>query len=239
MIDRIAPTLRPDGRPKGYQKWRSLLFLHWSAPIEALRPLVPDSLELDLYDGEAYIGLVPFAMRDVRPACWPGGWGMSFLETNVRTYVHHQGRPGVYFFSLEAASRIAVWAARQGWSLPYFHARMSLLTGDDGQVSYASRRAGHGPRLSVRYRVGEPLGASALGTLEHFLLERYLLFTQSRSVIYMGQVHHAPYPAHRADVLGVQDELIAAAGLPAVDAPPRFSHYSPGVDVEVFRLQPV
>jgi uncharacterized protein YqjF (DUF2071 family) len=238
LIDRIAPTRRPDQRPQGYQQWRSLLFLHWSVPISELRKLVPDILELDLWEGTAYIGLVPFAMEDVRPAFWPAGLGMSFLETNVRTYVHHAGRPGVYFFSLEAASRIAVWAARRGWSLPYYHARMAMVRRDE-RVLYASQRGRSGPRLQLSYRIGESLGASEPGSLEHFLLERYLLFVERGERLQVGQVHHPPYPAHQAEAFEVHDELIAAAGLPAPNRPPDLCHYSPGVDVEVFSLRPV
>ena len=131
VIDRVSPTHRPSGPARGYQQWRSLLFLHWPVPINVLRLLVPAELELDLLDGVAYVGVVPFVMQGVRPRWWPQRGAFEFLETNVRTYVHHQGRPGVYFFSLDAASRLAVWAARRFWGLPYFHAEMRMTqTGD-------------------------------------------------------------------------------------------------------------
>jgi uncharacterized protein YqjF (DUF2071 family) len=234
VIDRIAPTRRPDGKNAGTQRWRRLLFLHWPVPVAALRPLVPASLELDLHDGVAYVGVVPFAMEGVRPAWLPNALAMDFLETNVRVYVHRDGAPGVYFFSLEAASRLAVAAARATFGLPYHFARMRLDE-RDGAVEYETRRAsGTQPRLFARYRIGEPLGASTPGTLEHFLLERYYLFVERSGVLYRAQVHHAPYPAQRATVLTVEDQLVAAAGLPAVAAPPAFAHYSTGVDVEVF-----
>ena len=118
MIDRTGPTLRPNRPVRGYQKWRSLLFLHWPVPLETLRPLVPKSLEIDLYDGVAWVGVVPFAMFGVRSRWWPPYQAFDFLETNVRTYVHHQGQPGVYFFSLDAASALAVWAAGGSGSCP-------------------------------------------------------------------------------------------------------------------------
>src|SRR5438105_4554153 len=117
MIDRIAPTRRPVGRAAGFHRWRSLLFLHWAVPTEILRSLVPAELALDLYDGVGYVGVVPFAMEAVRPRWCPQRLGFNFLETNVRTYVLANDKPGVFFFSLDASSRIAVLAARAGWGL--------------------------------------------------------------------------------------------------------------------------
>jgi uncharacterized protein YqjF (DUF2071 family) len=212
--------------------------MHWSVPVEILRRLVPPELELDLYQNQAYVGVVPFEMEGVRPWWWPRLCAMSFLETNLRTYVSCDGQPGIYFFSLEANSRLAVWGARAGWGLPYHYARASVKR-TDVATEYESRRSHHGPRHSVRYRVGVELGPSEPGTLQHFFLERYLLFVVRAGKIYSGQVHHVPYPAFDATVLEVQDELIAAAGFPAKVKPPEFAHYSPGVDVEVFPLAPV
>jgi hypothetical protein len=235
-IDRIAPTRRPSDVVKAYQKWRSLLFLHWPVPVDALRAVVPPQLDLDLCDGVAYVGVVPFLMQAVRPRFVPERLGFNFLETNVRTYVHHQGRPGVYFFSLEASSRLAVWAARTGWGLPYHHARMQCRR-TDGRIQYESLRAGSGARHFVEYEIGEKLGASSPGTIEHFLLERYLLFVARRKGLYVGQVFHSPYPAQLAEVLTVEDQLIAAAGLPQPTQPPALAHYAAGVDVEIFPLR--
>lgn len=235
MIDRIAPTRRPDRRARGYQQWRSLLFLHWPVPIEKLRTLVPDSLEIDVYEGTAYVGVVPFVMQNVRPRCWPKAWAFEFLETNVRTYVCRDGRPGVYFFSLEAASSLTVWAARRFWGLPYFHAEMSLVRSGD-EFLYKTVRQRTVERHWVRYRVGESLAPAHPDSLEFFFLERYLLFVERDGRPYVGQVYHTPYPAHLAEVTEVRDGLLPAAGIDACDGPPAFAHYSPGVDVEVFGL---
>lgn len=236
-IDRIGPTLRPAGAARGHQRWRHLLFLHWPIPTEQLRPVVPASLDLDTFDGVAYVGLVPFVMEGVRPAWAPEALAFDFLETNLRTYVHVGGTdPGVYFFSLEAASRIAVMAARVGWSLPYHYAEMSIqLDGD--RVRYSSTRAGEpSARVEVDYRIGELLGASKPATLEHFLFERYLLHTERAGRLRTGQVHHTPYPVQRVELASCEEGLRAAAGLPAEPVAPALAHYAAGVDVEIFDL---
>lgn len=233
-LDRVAPTQRPEGRNSGTQRWRELLFVHWSVPLDAVRPLIPAALELDPWDGRAWVGAVPFRMQQIRPAWLPRALGLNFLELNLRTYVHHRGQPGVWFFSLEASSRLAVWAARSGWSLPYWHARMHTEREGD-RVRYRSeRRAQSRARFEVNYEIGEHLGPSDPGTFEHFLLERYTLFAQHRGRILEGRVHHSPYVTHRARVGSLAQTLTEAAGLPALDAPPEVAHFSPGVDVEVF-----
>jgi len=237
VIDRITPTRRPARPVVGYQRWRDLLFLHWPLPVEALRPLIPSELTVDTFEGAAYVGLVPFWMVGVRPSWAPERSAFRFLETNVRTYVHRDGRdPGVHFFSLEAASRGAVMVARAQFGLPYFWASMRMWQ-DSRRIAYRSRRVlgGH-PRTYALFEPGEALGASRPGTLEHFLIERYLLYVRRRGRLWRGQVYHTPYPVQRANLLAWRDELIAAAGLPQPTSPPPLAHYSPGVDVEIFGL---
>jgi uncharacterized protein len=207
-------------------------------PAELVRPLVPARLDLDLWEGRALVGLVPFRMEGVRPWWLPGPLAQDFLETNVRTYVHRGGEgPGVYFFSLEAASWTAVRAARAGWGLPYFHADMALGREGEAYRYTSARRGDPRARLDVRYRVGAPLGPSEPGSLRHFLLERYLLYVESGGELSVGQVHHTPYPAHAATVEALEEGLVAAAGLPSPTVPPPLVHWSPGVDVEVFALR--
>lgn len=235
LLDRLGPRARPSERPKGFQRWQSLLFMHWRVPVEAIRPLVPASLELDLFEGQAFIGLVPFAMKGVRPSWSPKRLAFDFLETNVRTYVHRKGQPGVYFLSLDAASRIAVGIARAFWGLPYFFAQMELSQ-QGSETICRSNRGAKGASLDVTYRIGEALPASHPDSLEFFFLERYLLFVERGSVCYSGQVHHVPYPAYRAEVVSLKDELLNQAGV-AVAGLPDYAHYSPGVDVEVFGLK--
>jgi len=237
QIDRLAPTRRPEGRPVGHQRWRALLFLHWPVPVEVLRPLVPVGLELDTFEGVAYVGLVPFAMRRVRPWWSPERVAFDFLETNVRTYVHVEGQdPGVYFFSLDASSRVAVAVARRQFGLPYYNGRMSLIRSGD-ELSYRCRRLGElGPRSFVRAVPGTYLGPSEPGSIEHFLLERYILHVEGRDGLMQGRVHHTPYPVQKARVLELGDELVAAAGFPRPHTSP-LVHYAAGVDVDIFRLR--
>lgn len=239
-IDRIAPTLQPPGWPVMRQRWADLLFLHWPVPIGALRPLIPAELDIDTFEGTAYVGLVPFTMSGVRPWWAPAVPGLSnFHEVNVRTYVHFRGRdPGVWFFSLDAAQATAVRIARRVWQLPYHYARMSLERGAGGSIAYASDRLWPGPTpasVRVAYRPEGPPRASVPGTIEHFLAERYILYAGRAGALRVGRVHHSPYPLQEARVDRLEDSLVTAAGLPSLDAPP-LAHYASEVRVRVYAL---
>ena len=235
-MDRLAPSRRPPGKPLGFQNWRSLLFLHWEVPADQLRACVPASLSLDLYEGKSLMGVVPFAMRDIRTRRWPAFAALNFLETNVRTYVHCRGEPGIYFMSLDANSRLAVWGARMGWGLPYHFAKMKFETGEHQHV-YQVQRAQKPAAFSARYQIGTPLEPSQPDSLQHFLLERYLLFVERQGQVWRGQVHHRPYPVQKVEVTEVSDSLIQAAGIEPIDEDPVCAHYSPGVDVEIMDLR--
>lgn len=239
-LDRVSPTRRPGGKNAGTQRWTELLFLHWTFPLDVVRPLVPASLELDPWDGEAWVGMVPFRMSNIRSAWMPERAGLDFLETNVRTYVHHKGKPGVYFLSLEASSWLAVRVARFVWGLPYHFAEMSSAKDEaaSDRTRYTSRRKASGASVSLEYSVGEALGPSQVGTLEHFLLERYYLFLEKKGQVFRGHVAHVPYPAQRATLHGIEDELLVADGLPAPGQVASV-HYASAVDVEVFGPDPV
>jgi uncharacterized protein YqjF (DUF2071 family) len=244
-IDRITPTLRPDATTRMRQTWSHLLFLHWALPVAALRPLVPDGLEIDTSDGRAYVGLIPFTLSGVRPWWLPPIPGLSsFHEVNVRTYVHRDGRdPGVWFFSLDASNPVAVALARSLWHLPYRHARMSLELGPgaDRVIRYRSERRGDSPTAAGCRMAYTPTGATAPaapGTLDHFLVERYFLYCRRGEALLRGQVHHAPYPLQGAAVSELEETLIAAAGITRPATPP-LAHYSPGVRVRVYRLEKV
>lgn len=243
MIDRIAPTRRPQGLPSGYQRWKELLFVHWEVPEAALRPLVPKALTIDTYEGKAYVGLVAFTMRDVRPSRMlpvpPGA--RQFGEVNVRTYVHHEGRnPGVWFLSLDAQSVLAVLGARAFFHLPYFHARVDVRRQEDTFHYVAERHwAGDGRAgIETRYELGAETGGSEPGSLQHFLVERYVLYAMTpRGRLLHARVHHAPYRVRHARVLEMNESLVGADGLERPEQ--RASElWSEGVDVEVFALRP-
>lgn len=252
-IDRIAPTRRPPGPAVMKQTWSHLLFLHWAVDPETLRPLIPPELEVDTIAGRAYVGLIPFTMTGVRLAWTPAIPGLSAShEVNVRTYVHRGGRdPGVWFFSLDAAHALAVWGARRFWHLPYHRARMRLggVARNPGAdepapgtvITFESQRIRTGrvpASCAIRYEPrGRPSPAMA-GTLEHFLAERYILYSKGQRRLSLGQVHHAPYPLQSAEVLALEETLVAAAGIvrPA-DRP--LAHYARQVRVEVFPLHRV
>lgn len=241
-MDRLSPIQRPDGRPAGFQRWRNLLFLHWEVPVAAVQALLPPGLTADTFEGRAYVGVVPFTMRDVSPWWAPSVPGISnFHELNVRTYVHRDGEhPAVWFFSLDAAATLAVLLARLGWSLPYFRASMSMKV-DGYDVHYKSRRLFPGPKpadFEARYRIGEPIGNAVAGTFEHFLAERYLLISKRGDGFMLGQVHHRPYPLHKAEVSELSETMVVASGLPAPVGKPLVL-YSPGVDVDVYALRPM
>lgn len=225
-----------------YQRWQTLLFLHWRVPISMLRPLIPKALEIDTFEGSAYVGLVPFSMCGVRPVWSPSVPGISnFHETNVRTYVHFQGRdPGVWFFSLDAASRVAVWIARTFWRLPYHFSRMALTPNSDRSIHYKTERLYPGPvpaSANIHYRPTGTCSAATPGSLEHFLAERYILYTErAPNELLLGRVHHTPYPLQGAELFEWNETLLSAAGIERPEHPP-LAHFASGVDVEVFPLR--
>jgi uncharacterized protein len=215
-------------------RWRDLAFLHWPVAAEPLRALLPPSLELDTFDGAAWIGVVPFRMEGVRHRWLPPlPTARTFPEINVRTYVRGGDRPGVWFLSLDAGSRLAVRGARLGLNLSYFDAEMRVL-GDHGGVEYRSRRAHRGaPAASFHARyapTGEPSPARP-GTLDSWLTERYRLYGRRRSGrVYAIDIHHAPWPLQAARVVIERNTMAEAAGVRLPDAAPT-AHFARRLDV--------
>ena len=197
------------------QKWHDLLFAHWAIAPESLRDLVPPQLELDLFDGKAYVGVIPFWMSGIRGRSLPPLPGLnSFPELNVRTYVRYRDTPGVYFFSLDAANLAAVWAARAVYALPYFHAHMSIRSAGE-KFSYTSRRL-QNPRPAEfigRYWPVSAVRTSARDSLEYFLTERYCLYTIKRSKVYRTYIHHTPWPLQDADAQIDMNTMAQSAGI--------------------------
>jgi uncharacterized protein YqjF (DUF2071 family) len=245
-IDRISPTLEPDQPVLLHQNWHRLLFLHWEVPVAELQALLPLRLTADTFEGKAFIGLVPFTLSGVRPLFVPPlPWISSFHEINVRTYVHLDGQePGVWFFSLDASSSIAVAAARAAYKLPYFDAEITFREegGAFPTIDFDARRTD--PRgvtpshAHIRYRAIEGVTPTAApGTLEHFLVERYILYSEDdRRELHRARVHHQPYPIQRAEVPVLDETLIWAAGIKRSEQP-AYRHYAREVNVKVYPLE--
>lgn len=221
-----------------FQRWHDLLFAHWPAPPQELRPLVPGVLPLDLYGGKAWIAVTPFWMSNVRPRLVPPLPGFSrFGEINVRTYVTLDGKPGVFFFSLDAAKLSAVWAARLGYRLPYFHALISVAP-EGERFRYSSRRLTGPPRgQPAEFRgVYGPTAAvrhSQPGSLEHFLTERYCLYAVRGQRVWRGEIHHLPWPLQDATADFETNTMAAAAGIELPSERPLL-HYARQLDVLIW-----
>jgi uncharacterized protein YqjF (DUF2071 family) len=221
------------------QTWEWLLFAHWRVPFERLRAHVPSVLSLETFDGEAWLGITPFRLSGLRVEATPPLPALStFPELNVRTYVSFGGRPGIYFFSLDAGSSFAVAAARRFYRLPYFLAEMAIEQAAAGTRFESARvdRRGHAASFQARYRrAGEPATA-APGSLEHFLTERYCLYAvEPGGATYRAEIHHPPWR------LAPAAAEIAANTMPppGLELPPQspLFHLAERQDVLVWRLE--
>lgn len=235
---------RPHADPVMRHRWRNLLFLHWRCEPEVIQSCLPAGLTVDTFDGSAWMAIVPFEMRRIRP-CWSPivPYISNFLELNLRTYVvDRQGTPGVWFVSLNTNRLLAVALGRGWFRLPYFWCGMRSRTDKSGWTDYSWWRF-HGSDQKVhqlRYRPhGQPAPAKD-ETLEFFLVERYVLFTTlSDGRLASGQVHHVPYPVQPVDVAIWDDRQFTIDGYPRPGRPPDHALFSSGVDVEVFGLEPM
>jgi len=238
---RMAARRRPAVGSVMHQQWRDLLFLHWKFPVDLIQATLPSGLSVDTYDGEAYVGIVPFFMRNIRPRFFPAVPGISdFLEMNLRTYVHDRnGIPGVWFYSLDASQRLAVAVARRFFHLPYVYAEMTSHRVDGGAILYrVARRHGGASLLAgeFEYQAGAEMPTAAPGTLEFFLVERYCLYAHGAGQMWRGTVHHQPYPLCRAEVTRWSDELLGLNGFVSPGRDPDHVVMSRGVDVTVYPL---
>lgn len=215
-------------------QWHDLLFLHWRVPADALRAALPEGLSLDLHGGDAYLGVVPFRMADIAPRCVPALPGLSaFPELNVRTYVVADGRPGVWFFSLDATQRLAVRMARYGFHLPYFDADIRIDAHDDGWIRYESVRTHRGAaalEFRARYRPSGDVFRAAPGSLDEWLTERYCLYAATPRKLMRGEIHHAPWPLQQAECVLERNTLAGDLGI-ALDEPPVSRLFARRLDV--------
>lgn len=239
---RLALRDRPARSALMYQSWNDLLFLHWCVEPDVIQKLLPAGLFVDCFNGNAFLGVVPFFMKNIRfrgTTSLP--WISNFLELNVRTYVFDEtGRPGVWFISLDCNQPLAVWAARTLFHLPYQHASMTASQKKGQTIDYHSQRSTQSEANEsshFTYSLQTNVAYAQPGTLDFFLIERYLLFAVNRrKQILRGQVHHTPYPLCNAEVRHAETDLFKLNGLSSIQH--SFDHAigSHGVNVEVFAL---
>lgn len=194
------------------QVWSDLLFAHWPVSAKELRRLIPAQLEIDTFDGQAWLAITPFRLW-LRPRGLPPLPAvLRFPELNCRTYVRFGNKPGVFFFSLDAGSKLAVWAARRFYLLPYFYAQMMVKT-DGGRFSYSCKRPGTGALFTATYSAESAVRRARPATLEQWLTERYCLYTHSRTTLYRAEIHHHPWPLQDAACEIQENSIARAAGI--------------------------
>jgi uncharacterized protein YqjF (DUF2071 family) len=238
-VDRLAIRHRPEGQPVMHQDWGKLLFMHWRINEGLIRPLIPEELQIDTYGGSAWLAVTPFTMWGISafPPFLPPIPGLSSMhELNVRTYVHLDGVPGVWFFSLDANSSPAVFAARTFFHLPYFNAEISLEE-DGDEITYDLSREDDPPAtLHASWKIGKKLPQAQAGSREFFLTERYCLYTEYDERLYRGRIHHEPWPLQQAELLEFETDIFSANGLPKPSGQP-ILHYAEEISVDLWALE--
>lgn len=215
LTDRMTIRERPAGPALMHQVWDKLLFMHWQVPVEALKPRIPPCLELDTHHGTAWIGITPFSIRDSRPSFVPPlPWLSSFHEVNVRTYVHLDGVPGVWFFSLDASSRVAVTAARTFFHLPYHMADITIEE-EGRRLHYHSLRRDHDVpgELTATWNPTPDVRLAEPGTLEFFCVERYCLYSAFENILYRARIFHEPWPLRDVPLANYATNLLDPLGI--------------------------
>jgi uncharacterized protein len=239
-IDRLCVRQRPDGCPILHQRWHQLLFLHWRFEPNAVRHVVPAGLELDLFDGDAWVGLTPFTASRMRTTLLPSLPGLSTMhEINVRVYVHRDGIPGIWFPSLDATSALAVWGARLAYRLPYYRARMQV-TQQANTVSFRSERNHRGAppaTFDATWEVGAGSFEALPGSLDFFLIERYVLYAGNSGRLLRARIHHRPWPLRRAKLIHLRSTMLEAQRLPGDDIPPVVHAQGESFDMAVWPPQ--
>lgn len=224
------------------QSWHDLLFAHWELPPDLLRPLLPPTLTLDLFNGQAWVSVVPFYMCGVRLRGLPPiPFTSAFAELNVRTYVIAEGKPGVWFFSLDAANRLAVEVARAFFHLPYYHASMRIRHDGDSIHYHSARtdsRGGAGQFVALYRPISQPDLAEP-GTLDQWIIERYCLYAWSaRGELYRAEIHHQPWQIQRAEA-DIQVNTVSQISGIVLSGEPSLMHYVKRLDVLVWYIRRV
>lgn len=238
-LDRLAVRERPSGQPIMHQNWGKLLFMHWRIQERLLRPLIPQALEIDTFAGSAWIAIAPFTMWDIRafPPFIPAVPGFNSMhELNVRTYVHFDRMPGVWFLSLDANSAAAVLGARMFFFLPYYNAEIDLE--QEGQIiDYSLTRTQDPPaEFEASWKIGETLPYSHPGSLEFFLTERYCLYSERHGELHRARIYHEPWPLQKATLSTFSSTMIESHGLPTPKGDPLL-HYAEEISVDIWPLE--
>jgi len=233
-LDRLAMRARPAGSPLMEQGWNNVLFLHWPVPESTIRPLIPAELEIDTFDNSAWIGITPFHLSGLRLYPMPPIPGLSeFDEINVRTYVHHRGRPGLFFLSLGASKLIPALSARVFYQLPYYAADIEF-TNSGGSYRFQSKRTlSPATIFEASWQRGVRLRAPDTESLAFFLIERYCFFTEFAGTLTMTRAYHSPWILEQAVLQSYESTMLTAAGLPEPTVAP-LTHFSEGVSVQMW-----
>jgi uncharacterized protein YqjF (DUF2071 family) len=240
-LERLALRERPEGQPLMHQTWGKLLFMHWRIEERELRPLIPEPLEIDTFDGSAWIGIIPFTMWDIRafPPYMPLVPGLSSAhELNVRTYVQFDRVPGVWFFSLDCNSMAAVLAARMFYHLPYYDADIDLNQRAK-RIHYSLKRTDGLPaHFRGSWNIGETIPFSHPDSLEFFLTERYCLYAEHDDELYRARIFHQPWPLQKASMNSYRSTMIQALGVKPLPGDPVLN-YADEIDVEIWPIRRV
>ena len=241
-IDRLSIRERPDGQQLMHQAWGKLLFRHWRIEEHEVRSLIPAELEIDTFDGTAWIGIIPFTMWDIRalPPLVPAVPGLSSAhELNVRTYVHYDNVPGVWFFSLDCNSIAAVMAARAFYHLPYYNAAIDLEQ-QGNTIDYSLIRAPDGlpAGFNASWNMGETKAFSHPDSLDFFLTERYCLYSEKEGDLYRARIFHQPWPLQEATINSYESTMIESLGVRSPKGEPVL-RYAEAIDVYIWAIKRV
>jgi uncharacterized protein len=218
------------------QTWHDLLFAHWEIDADLLRPHIPEPLEIDTFDGRAWIGVVPFTMSDIRVRYLPEiPYINQFPELNVRTYVTYQGKPGVFFFSLDATNFVAVQTARTFFHLPYYFAKINVKKENETIYYQCQRKSTETFQFNGSYKPISNVFYTQSGSLEYWLTERYCLYTKHGETLYRGDIDHDPWPLQKAEAIITENSMISIEGYAIPENDPLL-HYSKKLHVRLWGL---
>ena len=226
-----------------FQRWDTLLFIHWPVPVESVKPLVPPQMEIDTYEGQAWLTLIPFRMVNVHLRDLPPVPGFStFPEINLRLYIRVNDQPGITFFCIDADEPLAVWVASHVFNLPYLQAKMKFKRrGNVFHIESHRPASAAAPAADFKgsyWPIGEPFEPKE-GTLEYFLLERYTLFNPGPGgMIYRGNIHHLPWIVQQAEAKIETNNILQASGIELPNTDP-ILHFSEGTDTILWPVVPL